>query len=275
MSGSRVDEDLRALRMLTESMLFDKIHWVGGYMYGRTKENDDPFIVLYSPYPQLQQKVGKVYVQDFRKLPKFVDTENVPAKAPRALLTKDEARDMGLYIECPKFQILNRDGKETQMGPEQRFHGVLRLTDDMSHYLSQPAKQAAPQQQQQRQAMSQANGRPAAGETPSDVKLPNYGDLAVNAKTFEEFDYAAFMALRGDIFVEQEHVKKIRDLIVEKSESGVLMIKEGDTRSNDALLVAMDMYRKERKELEKGGSTRQEAHTYAMRRAVEKYDGRS
>lgn len=134
---TNVEKMLRAL--LKKDNL---IHWIGGYVYGRTS-NDDPFIVLYPAQEYLKEKAARVYEHDFKKLPDFVNTA-VPAKITNdGNPSKDKARRMGIYIECPAFEVLVFHGKETQMGPEIRFSDVLRVTSNTQHYLQDQA--VAPQ----------------------------------------------------------------------------------------------------------------------------------
>lgn len=114
------------------------IHWIGGYVYGRTSE-DKPFVILYPASDRLQEKAVRVYEHDFRKLPVFIDTANVPGDTENNP-NKTQAQKSRIYHTCPLFKICTYDGKDTQMGKEKRFGGVLRVTDKV---LSAP--EAAPQ----------------------------------------------------------------------------------------------------------------------------------
>ncbi len=140
MSNTQINTVEKMLRALLRKD--NLIRWVGGYIYGRTS-NDDPFIVLYPTQAYLKEKVVRVYENNFKKLPDFVDTA-VPANTTNdGNPNKDKATRMGLYIECPAFEVLTYRGKETQMGPEIRFDDVLRITNSTKHYLQQPEQATA------------------------------------------------------------------------------------------------------------------------------------
>ena len=103
------------------------LHWISGYVHGRTK-GGDPFIVLYPASPKLDEKVCRVYKQGFSKLPDYIDT-NIPPTAQRANPSRSEAVQLGIYHECALFQIAIYNGRETQMGPEKRFCGTVRISE--------------------------------------------------------------------------------------------------------------------------------------------------
>jgi hypothetical protein len=112
------------------------IHWIGSYAHGRTSTGD-PYIVLFPASDKLEHKVCRVYESQFKKLPDFVNT-NVPpsVRASKNTPAKDRA------TACQSFQIVTSDGKDTQMGAEKRFFGVLNI----SSYTPAPqAETAVPQ----------------------------------------------------------------------------------------------------------------------------------
>lgn len=112
------------------------LHWIGGYVYGRTS-SDDPFIILYPAWDELREKACRVYSHAFHKLPDFIPTDNVPADT-NANPNKGDAQRAGIYHECRHFEITTYDGKETPLGAEKRFGDVLRVS-------SRPAPGAPPQ----------------------------------------------------------------------------------------------------------------------------------
>lgn len=120
-------EILMVKKLITVLIAGGKLHEVGGYVYGKTKRGEgDPFVILY-PYAQgMKEKVCRVYQQDFGKLPHYIPTEfpqggNYVYDNP----DKEEARKAGIYHNCRPFTMATYPGKQTQMGPEQRFHSVI------------------------------------------------------------------------------------------------------------------------------------------------------
>lgn len=109
------------------------IHWIGSYAHGRTSTGD-PYIVLFPASDKLEHKVCRVYESQFKKLPNFVDMA-VPTsvKSSKNTPAKDRA------TACQSFQIVTSDGKDTQMGAEKRFFGVLAI----SSYAPAPQAQTA------------------------------------------------------------------------------------------------------------------------------------
>ncbi len=107
-----------------------KLHWIGGYAYGRTSEND-AYILLYPEPKGMIHKVCRVYKEDFHKLPYHVSTNNIPQDAQDANPDKGPAKKMGIYRNTPVFTIATVDGKETPLGPEQRFFDTVELTRNL------------------------------------------------------------------------------------------------------------------------------------------------
>lgn len=105
------------------------IHMIGGFAHGRTS-NGDPFVLLYPGQKNLKHKVCRVYEQSFHELPWFVETNAIPENAQDGNPDKDKAKKLGIYQQCDWFEIATIDGKETQMGAEQRFFTTIRLLDD-------------------------------------------------------------------------------------------------------------------------------------------------
>lgn len=126
-----MNNQLQEIHTMLEALLKsgNHIHWIGGYVYGRTSQ-DDPFVILYPASDMLSEKAVRVYGHDFKKLPDFIDTSDVPADTENNP-NKAQAQRKGIYHVCPLFKVCTYDGKETQMGPEKRFGGVLSVTDKM------------------------------------------------------------------------------------------------------------------------------------------------
>jgi hypothetical protein len=121
-----------------------KLHWIGGYAYGRTSEND-PYILLYPAPKGMVHKVCRVYKEDFHKLPYHVSSINIPKQAQDANPDKGPAKKMGIYHNTPVFTIATVDGKETPLGPEQRFFDTVELTRNLDAELSNVAVTISPE----------------------------------------------------------------------------------------------------------------------------------
>jgi hypothetical protein len=97
----------------------------------------------------------------------------------------------------------------------------------------------------------------------NNISLPDYRQLALEAKTAATFDYAAFMVLRDDLYTEQSRVTTIRDLISEDWEPG--------PQINAAMLEALEVYRDKRQGAQRRGSAAREAHHFALVEAQIRY----
>lgn len=102
------------------------LHRIGGYVCGRTS-NDDPYIILYPDGDLLVHKAVRVYKEQLKQLPPFINIDNIEDDAGGGNPDKEKAKKKGIYRECPLFEVMTYDGKDTQMGPEKRFSGVLRI----------------------------------------------------------------------------------------------------------------------------------------------------
>lgn len=114
----------------------NNIHWVAGYAFGRTS-NDDPFVVLYPAGDHLKFQVCRVYAHDFRKLPAEI-VEQMPATAPEHPGDKEKAQRQENYRSCALMCVVTYDGKETQMGPEKRFSDVVFVAQRQTKAQGEP-----------------------------------------------------------------------------------------------------------------------------------------
>lgn len=246
--------------------------WISGYVYGQTSR-DDLFIILYPADERLTEKVVRVYPHDFKKLPTFIPTEGIDGGDTDANPNKEQARKKGIYHECPLFEIVTFDGRETQMGKERRFGDVLRVTDRTRSAAtpSQSAPPPPPQPTPNHTEVREGGGRrmltpkPATGAEPSATQpaLPDYRALALNAKTAEEFDYAAYMVLKNGLYTEVEHVTRTRESLVPEWEPGL--------QPNQAVLAALETYRNERAAAQGRREPKGDAHKIARTAALNVY----
>lgn len=238
--------------------------WVGGFVYGITG-NNDPFIILYPADEKLHEKVVRVYPHDFKKLPAFIPTD-VDSGDTEANPNKEQARKKGIYHECPIFEIVTFDGKETQMGRERRFGDVLRLSRKAAEAVTEAQRQQKPVQQQP--LAPQPQQRPAQQQRPPELPaesatLPDYRRLAVETTAAHEFDYAAYMVLRNGVYDSVERITKTRISLVPEWQPS--------PATNEAALLALEVYRDKRAAAEAGGDELKVAHQTAKKEAVKAY----
>lgn len=141
----------------------DRLHTIGGYVYGRTKSGD-PYILLYPAREDLVKKVCRVYPQDFRKLPSFINTKDTPNDT-KENPDKPDAIRYGIFHECPMFGIVTYAGKETQMGPEVRFSDVLWVSNKLADGAPTPP-QAPPATKAPSQTSATSPGAAPVEEAP-------------------------------------------------------------------------------------------------------------
>lgn len=239
--------------------------WIGGWVNGVTEKNGDPFIILYPSAENLKEKVVRVYPHDFKKLPAFIPTD-VDGGDTEANPSKEQARRKGIYHECPAFEIVTYDGKDTQMGKERRFGDVLRLSKAAREAVEQAGRPMPPRPNVGAPTQARPAAPPPPPEPPAEglMELPDFRGLALEATTEQAFDYAAFMALRNGLYTEQEHITKAREMLVPAWKPG--------ERPNAAMLAALETYRDKRVAAEKRGEDTSEAHKAAKREAMKVYN---
>lgn len=118
------------------------IHRISGYVYGRTS-NDDPYVILYPHGDMLEHKAVRVYKESLQWLPDFIDVNDIHDDAGGGNPDKSKAQKKGIYHECPLFEVLTYDGKDTQMGKEKRFSSVLQVLPQRTTPPPQRSPQAA------------------------------------------------------------------------------------------------------------------------------------
>ena len=262
--------DLIAKMLRAQLMGAGHLWWVSGYIYGQTS-NGDLFIILYPSAENLKEKVVRVYPHDFKKLPAFIPTD-VDGGDTEANPSKEQARKKGIYHECPAFEIVTYDGKDTQMGKERRFGDVLRLSRAAREALGQVGRATPPPPPpanvgaQTRPTAAPPAAPPPPPPPPADelMHLPDYRALALAATTEQAFDYAAFMALRNGLYTEQEHISKTRLSLVPAWKPG--------ERPNAAMLAALETYRDKRSAAEARGEAPSEAHKFGRLEAMRVYN---
>lgn len=282
----RLDEIAKMLRAQLKGA--GHLWWVAGYVYGQTS-NGDVFVILYPAAENLKEKVVRVYDHDLKKLPAFIPTEGIDGGDTEANPSKEQARKKGIYHECPAFEIVTFDGKDTQMGKERRFGDVLRLSRKAAEAVAQvggrvgaqtPAAAAQGQQRptqqphtagQEQRPPAQQQLRPAAPPQPEEppdevgrMELPDYRKLALEAETDAAFDYAAYMVLRNGLYTDQERVKVVRQALVPAWKPS--------PQSNGAMLHALEVYRDKRAAAEGRGEASTAASAFAKKEAMNAYN---
>lgn len=177
----------------------NQLHWIGGYVYGRTTPRDDqrigdPFIILYPASERLNHKVTRVYEHDFPKLPAFLDTHVPESGTVDDNPDRDKALRKRVYYPCEHFLITTYEGKETQMGPEVRFLDVIRTAKPKADVTSAPAPQPAPVppvQPAPQPAPTKATPPPAPVTPPTPQPAPTVVELTERQKQLRAlYDYA-------------------------------------------------------------------------------------
>lgn len=267
-----IDERMERIEKMLRAQLKSAGHvwWIGGWVIGQTSR-DDVFVILYAADERLNEKIVRVYPHDFKKLPSFIRTD-VDAGDTDANPSKDVAKKKGIYHECPIFEIVTYDGKETQMGKERRFGDVLRLSRAAAEAVRVGAPTSPAQRGQQAPRPSQPPPPPppplvddsAAGRGAGTDSLPDYEAMALAAETPTQFDYAAFMTLKDGLYTEVEHIEKTRQALIPAWTPG--------PKINAALLEALRVYRDKRQAAEGRGEATKEAHSFAKREAMSAYN---
>ncbi len=140
-------------------------HLIGGFAHGRTSKGD-PYVLLYPAQKNLKHKICRVYEQFFHELPFFIETNIIADDAQDGNPDKDAAKNKGIYRKCDWFEIATVPGKETQMGPEQRFLMTIKILNGST---PAPAEQEAPAQ-----TVDQETGEiitPTIEPAPAEAKL--------------------------------------------------------------------------------------------------------
>ncbi len=252
----RIEQMLRA-----QLKIAGHIWWIGGFVYGVTS-NNDLFIILYPADEKLNEKVVRVYPHDFKKLPSFIPTQGIDGGDTEANPNKEQARRKGIYHECPPFEVVTFDGRETQMGRERRFGDVLRVTRRVQQppaAMQAAASQPPPPPMEREHSSSQP---PARSIGPAN--LPDYRYLALNADTADKFDYAAYMTLKNEMYSDVDRITRARESLVPAWSPGNL--------PNAAMLEALRTYCEKRQLAEQKGDDSSSAHQSAKREAMLVYN---
>lgn len=98
---------------------------------------------------------------------------------------------------------------------------------------------------------------------PQGLVLPDYRQLAIDAKAAGEFDYAAYMVLRNGVYDSVERVAKTRQSLVPDWTP--------TPATNEAMLLCLEVYRDKRAEAQGRGTAAAEAHIFAKMEALRAY----
>ncbi len=259
------ESDSQRLRIIEDMLTAvlksqNHIHWIGGYVYGKTK-NGDPFIILYPAAEYLREKACRVYPREFPKLPPFIPTANVMGKT-KGNPSKDEAIDLGIYNTCPMFQVITYDGKETPLGKEKRFGKVLRVTDRIptSGNAAATPSEDDDDTEPTPQAQPTKTHTPAVPNRPLTAQEINHYQREART-TDDEF---MFITAVNKLYPANTHdgLKTIRGRVCSD------MLNKGNAA---AQLEAMEKYLARRKEIEKEGKSAVTAHNTAVTDAAALY----
>lgn len=236
------------------------VEWVGGYVYGRTS-NDDPFIILYPAADHLKEKVCRVYPHQFKRLPDFIPIDDIPADTD-ANPSKGQAQRAEIYHECRPFKVVMHLGKETQMGREKRFSDVLYVPQQKSRpAAARPAQRTEPANgaSQTPAGRTATDNRQAVDEDEDDAKT----HWRVQAATAgDPFIFDTAIVELSPWFRNSTNVKKFREAL----------FGEWDPNKTAGYVVALEEYAAQRVAI--ASATEEpvpEAHELAKKRALQKY----
>ena len=108
-----------------------------------------------------------------------------------------------------------------------------------------------------------AVARPGHVPAAEGMALPDYRRLAREATAANEFDYAAYMVLRNGVYDSVERVAKTRQSLVPEWQAS--------PATNEAALLALEVYRDKRAAAEANGEVPATAHQTAKQQAVKAY----
>lgn len=242
--------DVLEVKKMLEALLRSEglVEWIGGYVYGRTS-NNDPFIILYPASDNLKEKTCRVYEHAFSKLPKFIPTDDVPGDTEDNP-SKGQAQRAGIYHTCPPFKIAMYLGKDTNMGREKRFSDVLYIPP------VQPAPAAGP-------AMKAEPPAPASGKQPaSDVDEDDVkARWRVEAATSQDpFIFDTAILKLSPWYQDSTNVKEFRELLFGNWDPG----------RTGAYVVGLESYASQRERLN-GSTPARKAHAAAKLQAMKAY----
>ena len=154
MSDVQLDEIIRQLAALRaenkmilkmqKSILQSQKHYhvAGGFCWGNTADGA-PFLVLYPKSDKLKEKICRVYADDYQfgDIPEWIRATQEDTGLDQ---TKDKewAQKRGVYRQCPAMGVITMDGRDTQMGKEKRFAGVLWVSGQPQQ--AQPTPRSTP-----------------------------------------------------------------------------------------------------------------------------------
>lgn len=238
--------EMREIRIMLEALLKSQglVEWVSGFVYGATS-NGDPYVLLYPAAEHLKEKVCRVYPHQFKKLPAFIPTADIAGDTD-SNPDKQKAQARGIYHECQPFQIVMHLGKDTQMGREKRFGGVLYV----------PARASAGEAGPEPPAAAAPAVPPAAA--PVDEKWAHWYAEATTAAEGFLFDTA--MARLEPWYQDSNNVRSFRQMLF------------GSWKADQAekMTGALLEYAKRRKAIN-GSVGKMAAHNQAMEAALSFY----
>jgi hypothetical protein len=253
--------DILEVKKMLEALLKSDglVEWVGGYVCGRTS-NDDPFIILYPAADHLKEKICRVYPHQFKRLPDFIPTGDIPGDTD-ANPSKGQAQRAGIYHECRPFKVVMHLGKETQMGREKRFSDVLYIPRQQSRQQSRPATgNVASATADTGTGKSPPNQPPANPPDDEDEIQTHWRVQAATAG--EPFIFDTAMVELSPWFRNSTNVKKFREALFGK----------WDPNKTGGYVVALEEYAAQRVAIASDTEKQApQAHELAKERALQKY----
>ena len=210
MTTDLVMERLNSIQVMLEAYHkgLKNLHWIEGYVVGAAEtegidDNRGVYVLLYGIGEGMPNPCVKVYKSESSGLPLFIknavewDNPDKYGVLSAKTTEKPNAIKKGVYNLVPRFCIVRYDGKETQMGPQKMFGGVVKWSSEAREAEqserggSKPMPQAVQQKQQVQQAQ-QPQPKQQVQQNPA-PKLDNneHVEWAVSYGVFDTIDEAA------------------------------------------------------------------------------------
>ena len=228
MTTDLVMERLNSIQVMLEAYHkgLKNLHWIEGYVVGAAEtegidDNRGVYVLLYGIGEGMPNPCVKVYKSESGGLPLFIknavewDNPDKYGVLSAKTTEKPNAIKKGVYNLVPRFCIVRYDGKETQMGPQKMFGGVVKWSSEAREAEqaerggSKPIPQAVQQKQQVQQAQQPQQKQHVVQQqqaTPQ-AKAPRF------ASADEAIEWATKLEMKGvKKFSDPESAKKYYDI---------------------------------------------------------------
>lgn len=203
MSTDMVMEKLNSIQVMLEAYHkgLKNLHWIEGYVVGAAEtegidDNRGVYVLLYGIGEGMPNPCVKVYKSESGGLPLFIknavewDNPDKYGVLSAKTTEKPNAIKKGVYNLVPRFCIVRYDGKETQMGPQKMFGGVVKWSSEAreAEQAQRGGAKPAPQSVQQKQQVQQTQQPQQKQVVQQSAQTPDNNELIKWAVDFGVFD---------------------------------------------------------------------------------------